>query len=384
MSVEVDSGNARVPRAARRAWHEKRITFSAGPSAAQNRPRDGDSTPFFAISAARKFSVKNRRLESVDCTEADLPDYSADWRLPKAASKAEIEARFYYEFARESEAILRLTKSVSHFTRREILAGQLRGPSYPGEGLSILHPRCEGVVFALLPGINLREVSWSHLEPDQRESLINAFSPMPAFRPLPDHMLTEFGREIISPTKPDSDVSARWCGSSRLFYNGIEQAGILIDWSWGPQAVEESIRKWFVQHKRDLARLKSEGKLYKGGFYFRLPDQTGAASPRKKQVAALRGLGAMRLLGTHSLTKAIEISRGSGRKGGSLFYGEFDAKRPAGYGAWKKGIDNARKTFQELFYPQDDYSLHLRRSHGLPDLEEPISYRRYCKKKGDR
>ena len=327
--------------------------------------------------------MNKRRSESVNRTEADLPDYSADWYLLKSAdrmSNAEIEACFYYEFARESQAILSLTETLCQFSPREILTAELRGASYPGEPLFILHPNCASIAYARRLGINLREVSWNQLEPSQRENLINAFSPVPAFRPLLNHMLIDFAREVIAPTKPHSTLGPLRWGTSRLFWNGMEQAGILIDWRRGPQAVKAAIDKWFVQHKRDLARLKSEGKLPKDG-WFRLSDKTGRGNPRRKYMAALRGLGAMRLLGTHSLAQAIEISRGSGPKRGSLFYGEFDAKRPAGYGAWKKGIDNARKTFQELFYP--DYLLWLRRNHRLPDLEELISYQRYCKKKGD-
>ena len=335
--------------------------------------------------------MKKSALQSSYGEDVDLPDYSADWQPPKAgASSAEIEARFYYEFARESQVILSLTEKLCQFSPREILAAAVRGASYPGEPLLYLHARCASIAYARRLGINLREVSWNQLQPNQRQSLINAFSHISAFRLLPNHMLLDFARELIDPTTPktpktpQSDLSPRWYRSSRLFWRGTEAAAILIDWSQGPQAVKRSIDKWFVGHKRELGRLKSEGKLPNGGFFFRLTEETGQKNPKRKYQIALRGLGAMRLLSTHSLTEAIRISEGSGRKEGSLFYGKFDAKRPAGHGAWKKGIHNAREIFQQLFYPQDDYSLHLRGSHGLPDLEEPISYQRYCKKKGNR
>jgi hypothetical protein len=239
-----------------------------------------------------------------------------------------------------------------------------------------------------MPRINLREKSWNHLEPQQRESLIRAFSNQPAFREQHEWELANFIDERLHPRKPpvgttQPGIYPRWFGSSLLYLSGVELVAIWIDWSQGPQAVNAAMQQWFQRHKHELLRLKAERKLpgYKHDSYrFRPRDETGAKNPRRKYLTALHGLGAMRLLSSHSLTEAIRISRGSGRKGGSLFYGEFDAKRPTGHGAWKKGIDNARKTFQELFYPQDDYSLHLRRSDGLPDLEEPISYQRYCKR----
>jgi hypothetical protein len=320
----------------------------------------------------------------------DLPDFSADWEMPReTASTAEVTARFYYEFARESETILSLTEALCHFTRGEILSGELRGLSYPGEPLRYLHAHCASIAGALMPRINLREKSWNQLEPQQRESLIRAFSNQPAFREQHEWELASFIDARLYPKKPpvgttQPDIYPQWFGSSRLYcWSGVEYVAILIDWNQGPQAVKAAMQQWFQRHKHELLRLKAEGKLpgYKHNSYrFHLRDETGAKNPRRKYLTALRGLGAMRLLSSHSLTEAIWISRGSGRKGGSLFYGKFDAKRPTGHGAWKKGIDNARKTFQELFYPQDDYSLHLRRSDGLPDLEEPISYQRYCKR----
>jgi hypothetical protein len=319
--------------------------------------------------------VKKRRLDFVDSAEVDLPDFSADWKLPEArASNAEIEARFYYEFARESETISRLTKTLCNFTRGEILTGRLRSLSSPGERLFILHPRCEGFALTLVPTIDLREIGWNKLRPDERRSLIDGFSGVPAFRPLPDHMLIDFAREIIDPSKPQSDLWPRWCGSSRLFYGGIEQAAFLIDWSRGPQAVKAGIKKWFVLRKRELGRLKSEGKLPKDGFYFRLKEETGAKNPKKKYRTALRELGAMRLLGTYHLIDAIRITKNA-LEGTALFSEHHKS-------AWNVGVRAARQTFQELFYPQDEFSLRMRRHYGLPKLEEPISYRRFCLRTG--
>src|SRR5262249_10275334 len=173
-----------------------------------------------------------------------------------------------------------------------------------------------------------------------------------------------------------------WYGSSRLFWAGVEQVAIRIDWSQGPQAVRAAMEQWFQGHKREFARLKSEGKLPDEGHMFFVRADTGAKAPRKKYIAALRGLGAMRLLGSHTLVEAIRITEGSGRKGDSLYYGFLLGGQPAGRSAWKRGIENARKTFQELFYPQDEDSLLMRRRCGLPEMEEPISYQRYCLRTG--
>jgi|SRR5215471_382339 len=90
--------------------------------------------------------------------ERDLPDYGADWQLPEeTASNAEIEARFYYEFARESQTILSLTERLCHFTRREIVRAQCRTLTYPGHGLDLLHPHCTTIAYALMPRIKLAE-----------------------------------------------------------------------------------------------------------------------------------------------------------------------------------------------------------------------------------
>ena len=61
---------------------------------------------------AKIFPMKKDVVKPDNHSERDLPDYSSDWQLPEAsASSAEIEARFYYEFARESQTILRLTEN---------------------------------------------------------------------------------------------------------------------------------------------------------------------------------------------------------------------------------------------------------------------------------
>src|SRR5262249_11659795 len=150
----------------------------------------------------------------------------------------------------------------------------------------------------------------------------------------------------------------------------------------GPQAVKKAMEQWFVRHKRELLRLKAKGELpgYKHGLYsFRLRDETGRKNPRRKYMDALRGLGAMRLLGTYTLVEAIRITQDPAKKR-SLFWGfiDPDTEQPLGRSAWNRSIKKAQQTFQELFYRQDDYSLHLRRSEGLPEIEEPISYQRYC------
>jgi hypothetical protein len=128
------------------------------------------------------------------------------------------------------------------------------------------------------------------------------------------------------------------------------------------------MEKWFKQHKRGLLRLKSEAKLpgYKHNSYrFHLRDETGARNSRRKYLTALRGLGAMRLRGSHTLAEAIEITKGS------LFSRDMRSRS-----AWNVGVKGARQKFQESFYSQDEYSLRLRHHNGLPEIEEPISYQR--------
>jgi len=134
------------------------------------------------------------------------------------------------------------------------------------------------------------------------------------------------------------------------------------------------MEKWFQRHKQGLSRLKLEGKLpdaSTGSHWFHLPDETGAKNPRRKYVAALRGLGAMRLLGTHTLLEATKITKGS------VYSSDLRSRS-----AWDVGIRAARQTFKELFYPQDQASLRDRRNDGLPESEEPISYQRYCLRTG--
>jgi hypothetical protein len=187
--------------------------------------------------------------------------------------------------------------------------------------------------------------------------------------------LIDFAHERLYPTKTPEralqpDIYPRWFGSSQLFWDGGERVAILIDWNQGPQAVKSAMERWFQRHKRGLARLKSEGKLpdaTDGSYMFHVRDETGAKNPRRKYMTALRGLGAMRLLGTHTLLEAIKSTKGS------LYSRDLRSRS-----AWSVGIRTARKKFQELFYPQDEDSVRIRRHYGLPEIEEPISYQRYC------
>ena len=288
--------------------------------------------------------MKERTLKLAAIAVSDpvesLPDFSADWHLPEPrASNAEVEARFYYEFARESKTILSLTERLCHFTRREILRARCRTLSYPGHGLDYLHPYCRKIVDGLVPAINLREVSWNKLGHEQKNSLIREFSRRePAFRRLkvlefidfadfamrancwPDPTEPNYTDLLADPAakSPEHDIRPRWYGSSRLFWDGVEQIAIRIDWNQGPQAVKTAMEQWFQRHKLGLSRLKSEGKLHEwkyGSHMFHLQDETGAKARRKKYMVALHQLGAMRLLGSHTLLEAIKITKGSGRKG---------------------------------------------------------------------
>ena len=337
----------------------------------------------------KRASTSDRRAGSD--AERSLPDFSADWQLPEPkASNEEIEARFYYEFARESETILRLTERLCHFTRREIIRAGCRTLSYPGHALEDLHPYCFKIVCALIPAINLREVSWNQLEHEQKQSLIREFSrPESPLRRLNYFEFVDFADFAMRaycwphPTQPNytwllADPNAKppdgigpwWYCSSRLFWHGVEEIALRIDWNQGPQAVKAAMEQWFQRHKRGLARLKSEGKLpgaTRGSYMFRLRDETGAKNPRRKYITALRGLGAMRLLGTHTLLEAIQSTKGS------LYSSDLRSRS-----AWSVGIRAARKTFQELFYPRDEDSVRIRRHYALPEIEEPISYQRYC------
>jgi len=336
---------------------------------------------------------------------ADLPDYSSDWPLPeRSASNAEIEARFYYEFARESQTILSLTEKLCHFTRGEMRRAGQRTLRYPAHALLYLHERCVSVAYALMPRIKLREVSWNQLEREQKEGLIRKFSRAePAFRPLNYFQLIEFANFATQaycwphPTepsythllgepnaKPPQSLGPWWYCSSRFRCHGVEQIALWIDWRQGPQAVKAAMEKWFQRHKKELSRLKSEGKLPDEGHMFFVRADTGAKALRKKYITALRGLGAMRLLGNHTLVEAIRITQNSATKR-SLFWGfiDPDTQQPLGRSAWKVGVRAARKTFQELFYPQDEHSLLMRHRCGLPEMEEPVSYQRYCLRTGE-
>jgi hypothetical protein len=304
-----------------------------------------------------------------------LPDFSADWQMPaETASTAEVEARFFYEFARESQTVLTLTESLRHFCASEILRASRSTLCYPGAALGDLHPYLLGrIALALMPRINLREKSWNHLEPQQRESLIRAFSQRPAFRDQDQWELASFIDARLYPKKPpvgttQPDIYPQWLGSSLLYWSGVEYVAILINWNQGPQAVKAAMQQWFQQHKRGLLRLKAEGKLpgcKHDSYRFRPRDETGAKNPRRKFLTALRGLGAMRLRSNHTLPDAIEIARGS------LFSGDIRSRS-----AWNVGVKGARQKFQESFHSQDEYSLRLRHHNGLPEIEEPISYQR--------
>jgi len=329
--------------------------------------------------------VTERASQSSYGAEVDLPDYSADWRLPEpSASNPEIEARFYYEFARESETILMLTEKLSEDRK-------------PLEPLFYLSLPCFFIVQALVPNdilgssetrrlLNLREVSWDKLEPQQKENVIKAVSrnPEPAFRAFEEQESFHFDPavnrgEVYDPRVGTKLPVALWSGSSLLIWDGIENIPIKIDWSQGPQAVKAAMKEWFSQHTKKLRRLKLEGKFpftrrLPGKFPFTgrsfcLRSQTGANTPTRKYEAALRQLGAMRLLGTHTLPKAIQIA-----KDPPLYSND-----PRSRSAWIIGIKAARETFRKLFYPRDAPSLQMmRRSYGLPRIEEPISYQRYC------
>jgi hypothetical protein len=312
------------------------------------------------------FPTKKRtltfNLNAVSDSRQCLPDYSADWRPPeRSAPNAEIEARFYYEFARESEIFSILVEKLHE---REMAARLLYDHHlhFPYVRLAIQ-----------MPGINLRAISWNKLEPKQKEGVINALCPdRPAFRefedqesfsfdPARDHGLAyyyRFGGKF---------PICLWSGSSRLDWDGTEKIPIKIDWSQGSQAVEAALKKWFHRHKEELLRLKSEGKFPMWGESFQLRDETGAKNPKRKYLTALRGLGAMRLLSNCPLAEAIRITRDV------MGYPLFSDNRSA----WNRGIENARQAFQKLFYPRDTKLSRRRRSYGLPKTEEPVSYRRY-------
>ena len=184
--------------------------------------------------------MRKRISDSSDPAKADLPDYSADWQLPgPKASNAEIVARFYYEFARESQTILMLTERLCHFSRGEILRAQLQALNYPGSPLEVLHPMCAGIMYALTPAINLREVSWNQLEPEQKRILTNESALGGDFRQLDFRELFNFAHELIYPTERKSttpeyeNIRPRWYRSSRLYYGGIEEvpAAVLSLWT---------------------------------------------------------------------------------------------------------------------------------------------------------
>ncbi len=317
-------------------------------------------------------------------TSLELPDYGNDWRIyDKSESRAELEARFFYEFARESKTIITLTRKLSHLSRGEILRGTSRGVLKSVDGLNVLHPCLFGIVLALVPDCDLQWVGWQALEAEQKAALIKMFEAGNAFRPLDKLELLHFQNELTSRHKPPlSEHAPKWDGSSLFRWGGVEESVFRIDWSLGPQAVADAVEQWFQKRKRELPEFASTGilpgKAHVARHNFKTRDEQGARSPTQKRSVALRGLAAMRLLGKHSLAEAIEISK---RETGKATYADFidpDTRRPSGRTAWKNGIEKAQLAFRELFFQQDEVSVRFRRIEKVPEREEPISYQRYC------
>ena len=115
--------------------------------------------------------------------------------------------------------------------------------------------------------------------------------------------------------------------------------------------------------------------------YFAAKDKEGAKHPRQKQARALRGLAAMRLLSNRTLKEAIELTKRVTRE--TTYAGSIDPNthKPKGRSAWNRGIEAARQTFRDLFFAPDELSVEWRRIEGLPESEEPISYRQYLARK---
>ncbi|MEI9893770.1 MAG: hypothetical protein WDN28_07675 [Chthoniobacter sp.] len=157
----------------------------------------------------------------------------------------------------------------------------------------------------------------------------------------------------------------------------------------GPQAVMRAMEQWFMNRKRELPKLASAGLLPgedgTASYYFRCKDEQGGKNPKQKYIAALHGLAAMRLLCNHTLKEAIALSKQE--LGGIALYSahvDADSKQPKGRSAWRDGVKHAREVFHDLFFRQDELSLSMRASDayrrigGLPAIEDPISYQRYC------
>lgn len=333
----------------------------------------------------------------------DLPDYSDDWRLPdKTASNEEIEARFYYEFSRESLVVLTITNELRHFTEGEVSTASIRTLRYPGSALGILHPYCERIAHALMPVIDLQNAGWNKLSDGQRQELTLAFTPQEhAVRSLNEWEFSSFIQDAIGPKgsrnerRPVFDESKPrstpiWNQSTRFNCTGIQDTAIRIDWNQGSQAVKSALDRWFRLHKKAIEELRSHnmlpGNCRPTYSMFRTVDPTGAKAACRKHLTALRGLGAMRLLGTHTVGEAIEITKTktgkivNGKPEYASLYSNYldpETGQPAGTGSWNRGVDYAAKIFQELFYRSDDYSIRMRKLYGLPVEEKPVSYQRF-------
>ena len=328
-----------------------------------------------------------------------LPDYSNDWNIyADTDSLPELKARFYYEFARESATVLSLSKQLNNFSDGEITRGRRRAVFRPMSRLGALHPALAHE-FARALAVE-STTSWRGLSPDQRNRLAMVFHPGDeAFRPLDDTELLLFSDELHELQRPPipkwqykeiqeecaqrrTRLSARWKGSSRFSWDGIEESVVRIDWSQGPQAVKAAIEAWFIKRKRELPVLVQKG-LMPGepdapSRYYRVRDEQGSKNPRRKFATALRGLAAMRLLSTRTLSEAISLSE---TECGRPLYAGFidpDTGQPGGRSAWLKGVAGARTAFKELLFPDGEPYSRLRAIDGLPEMEEPISYQRLC------
>lgn len=311
-----------------------------------------------------------------------LPDFSGDWSIyGKPESDAELEARFFFEFARESATALRLMRELGNWTRGEILRGTRRALLKPLNGLCALHPCLHRLALALAPVPDLPSVSWKTLDVERKKRVIRDFTSPTAFRSLGWPELLEFRDELMRFKEPQTELSEshpKWHGSSQFYWDGIERAVVFIDWSLGPQAVKRAMNEWFQKRKGELPELALKGflpgKKPAALFYFKTKDKEGASHPRQKYLVALRGLGAMRLLSRHTLAEAVTLSENGAGK--STY-----AKPPGNLPAWEKGMESARRTFHETFYRQGEPSLNWRKIEKLPATEEPISYQRWLHSK---
>lgn len=335
-----------------------------------------------------KAKTKAQKGSGSAVTLTAFPSYADDWQIYDATeSDAELEARFYYEFARESQTALRVVKSLCHFTPAEIMRGQRGHLWKPVCQLDALHPSLDPLAMALLPDFDLERVSWHALAKDKKESAIRVFAPLEeAFRPLDELELADFHTGAFRrQDSRRSDRAPRWLGSSRFHGHGVEEAAFRIDWSAGPQAVQAAMKRWFVNRKHEIREFARDGRLpgkpSMVRHYFAAKDKEGAKHPRQKQARALRGLAAMRLLSNRTLKEAIELTKRVTRE--TTYAGSIDPNthKPKGRSAWNRGIEAARQTFRDLFFAPDELSVEWRRIEGLPESEEPISYRQYLARK---